>query len=163
MPGQANAWDTKIFPKLEQIKCWARDGYTDAKISEALGINQYTFIKYKKLKPILLDALKVNKEMADQTVENSLFKRANGFTYAETCIKQKRDPFGKLIHEETTRTIKTVLPDTTAGIFWLKNRKPEQWRDAWKVEHSGTVNNKINLSKEEIGKILKDVLKDDDC
>ena len=29
-----------------------------------------------------------------------------------------------------------VPPDTTAAIFWLKNRDPARWRDAWQVEHS---------------------------
>jgi hypothetical protein len=28
-----------------------------------------------------------------------------------------------------------VPPDTTAAIFWLKNRNPAQWRDAWQLEH----------------------------
>ena len=28
-----------------------------------------------------------------------------------------------------------VPPDTTAAIFWLKNRDPAHWRDAWQMEH----------------------------
>jgi hypothetical protein len=32
--------------------------------------------------------------------------------------------------------VEHVPPDVTAQIFWLKNRKPRQWRDAWQIEHS---------------------------
>jgi hypothetical protein len=31
--------------------------------------------------------------------------------------------------------VEHVPPDTTAAIFWLKNRNPAQWRDAWQLEH----------------------------
>lgn len=33
-----------------------------------------------------------------------------------------------------------VPPDTTAGIFWLKNRKPEQWnRPAPRIEEDDDI------------------------
>jgi hypothetical protein len=32
--------------------------------------------------------------------------------------------------------VEDVPPDTTAAIFWLKNKDPAHWRDAWQVEHS---------------------------
>ena len=38
-----------------------------------------------------------------------------------------------------TPIIKHYPPDTTAAIFWLKNRKTDQWRDKQDVEHSGSV------------------------
>ena len=31
--------------------------------------------------------------------------------------------------------VEHVPPDTTAAIFWLKNRDPAHWRDAWQLEH----------------------------
>jgi hypothetical protein len=31
--------------------------------------------------------------------------------------------------------VKHLPPDVTAGIFWLKNRNPVKWRDAWQLEH----------------------------
>ena len=66
------------------------------------------------------EALKKGKEVVDRQVENALLKRALGYTYAEITYEDG---------EETKRVIKEVVPDTTAQIFWLKNRKPEVWRD----------------------------------
>ena len=55
--------------------------------------------------------------------------------------------------------VKEVAPDTTAQIFWLKNRKPETWRDKQQIEHSGGVdvnNNPLQqLSVEELKKLIK--------
>lgn len=165
MPGNSNAWDDIIEPNLDQIAGWTRDGHTIKQICERLGTTEKTFHKYKSTHCELRDALKISREMADLTVENSLFKRANGYTYVETIIKEKRDENGTLMTSETTRIIKTVLPDTTAQIFWLKNRQPEKWRDAWKVHHEGKVdtNAKLNLSKKEVQELLSSVVKDDDC
>jgi hypothetical protein len=30
--------------------------------------------------------------------------------------------------------VEHVPPDTTAAIFWLKNRDPARWRDAWQID-----------------------------
>lgn len=139
MKGRKSAYDTKIKPRLEEIKAWAKNGHTDEDMMEALGISRETFYKYKRDKADFIDALKVNKEIADQTVESSLYLRANGFTYDEvtTTIKE----MGGQEITETKTVKKRVLPDVTACIFWLKNRKPEQWRDKQEIDnkHSGSV------------------------
>ncbi len=44
------------------------------------------------------------------------------------------------------KVIKQVSPDVTAQIFWLKNRRPDRWRDKQDIEHSGGVDNKLDLS-----------------
>ena len=66
-------------------------------------------------------------------MENALLKRALGYTYTET--KKERTAEGV----RTTTTIKEVVPDTTAQIFWLKNRRPDRWRDKQDIEHSGQI------------------------
>ncbi|MEK3993690.1 helix-turn-helix domain-containing protein [Psychrobacillus sp. FSL K6-2365] len=53
--------------------------------------------------------------------------------------------------------IKDVAPDTTAQIFWLKNRKPDKWRDKQNIEHSGSmeINNPLKgLTTEELRKLI---------
>ena len=77
----------------------------------------------------ILAALKKGKEVVDLQVENALLKRALGYEYEE--VKEKYE-LGDLT--ERTVTKKQVIPDTTAQIFWLKNRKPEKWRDKQEVE-----------------------------
>ena len=76
-------------------------------------------------------ALKVGKEAADQRVERSLYQRAVGYHYDAVKIFMpagaKKPVYAPYVEH--------VPPDVTAGIFWLKNRDPEHWRDAWQLEH----------------------------
>nr|DAF34556.1 MAG TPA: terminase small subunit [Caudoviricetes sp.] len=106
------------------IEGWARDGLTDEQIAGNMGVSRSTLNSWKDKYPDILDSLKKGKEIVDRQVENALLKRALGYEYEE--IKEKYE-FGEL--SERTITKKQVVPDTTAQIFWLKNRKPKDWRD----------------------------------
>jgi transposase-like protein len=56
------------------------------------------------------------------------------------------------------KVTKQVAPDTTAQIFWLKNRKPNEWRDKKETELSGgvDVNNPFaSLTTEELRKLAR--------
>lgn len=139
---------THVEPKLELIECWARDGLTDEQISKNLGIAYSTFKEYKNKHSDLSASLKKGKEIIDYQVENALLKRALGYEYEEITYEHG---------EETKRVVKQVAPDTTAQIFWLKNRKPLQWRDKRDIEHSGNINNPYSeLTTEELKKLIKD-------
>ena len=97
------------------------------------------------------DALKKGKEVIDRQVENALLKRALGYEYVETT-KELTD-LGLTVTKQVT---KQVAPDTTAQIFWLKNRKPQEWRDKKETEVTGNlnVNNPFSdLSVEELRKL----------
>ena len=83
-----------------------------------------TLYEWKKKFPEISESLKRGKEVVDRQVENALLKRALGYEYEE--VKEK---FECGVMTERTVTKKEVVPDTTAQIFWLKNRKPEKWRD----------------------------------
>lgn len=48
-----------------------------------------------------------------------------------------REQFPKTKEMLVERKVKEVEPDTTAQIFWLKNRKPDKWRDKQDVQISG--------------------------
>lgn len=130
MAGRPSKYESHVKPKLLLIQAWARDGLTDADICKNLDVGKDAFIEYKKQYPELVEALKTSKDEADIIVENSLYKRAIGYTYEEVTYEN-----GK----ETKRVVKEVTPDTTAQIFWLKNRRPAAWRDKQDIEHSGTI------------------------
>ena len=108
---------------LLKIEGWARDGLTDEQIAENIGISRSTLNMWKNRYSDISDTLKRGKDVIDLQVENALLKRALGYTYTET--KKERTAEGV----RTTTTIKEVVPDTTAQIFWLKNRRPDKWRD----------------------------------
>lgn len=163
-------WETHVKDKLILIEGWARNGLTDEQIAKNLGIAYSTFREYKKKYSALSAALKKGKEVIDFEVENALLKRALGYEYEEVTKERilKKDEHGKPLTDihgfpiyemVVTKTVKKeVTPDTTAQIFWLKNRKSEEWRDKRDVEHSGNmnVNNPYkNLTTEELKKLAK--------
>ena len=109
---------------LLKLEGWARDGLTDEQIAENAGINPATLYVWKKKYPEISESLKRGKEVVDRQVENALLKRALGYEYEE--VKEK---FEGNVMTERTVTKKEVVPDVTAQIFWLKNRRPDKWRD----------------------------------
>lgn len=122
------------------IEGWARDGLTNKQIAHNMGIGLSTFNKWKDENPVFADYLKKSKDVADRIVENSLFKRANGFEYTETTEERVFNPLiNKFEMVITKRVNKVVLPDTTAQIFWLKNKKPDVWQDRRQVENTEAI------------------------
>lgn len=156
-------WETNVKDKLILVEAWARNGLTDEQIAKNLGISKVTFYKYMNEYTELSEHLKKGKEVVDIEVENALLKRALGYKYKEVTkekISQKDSSGRPLIDmhgmpvyklEITKEITKEVSPDTTAQIFWLKNRKPEVWRDKQQIEHSGNINNPYEgLTKEQL-------------
>lgn len=152
-------YETNVKDKLILVEGWARNGLTDEQIAKNLGIAYSTFREYKNKHLALSAALKNGKEVIDFEVENSLLKRALGYKYKEVTKELVRDPKTKKEELKITKeVIKEVAPDTTAQIFWLKNRKPQEWRDKKDIEHSGDM--KINnpykeLTTEELKRIAQ--------
>jgi hypothetical protein len=148
---------------LLQIEAWARDGLTEEQIATNMGIVRSTLNEWKTKFPDISDTLKRGKAIVDIQVENALLKRALGYTYVETTREQviDYDPnTGEKTgsHMEITKTVtKEVQPDTTAQIFWLKNRKPDVWRDKRDVGVEGTINTNnpfAGLTTEELKKLI---------
>lgn len=104
---------------LVLVEGWARDGLIDEQIAKNMNVAYSTFREWKKKFSTLSAALKQGKEVSDRQVENALFKTATGYYYQEETVTNAGDIV----------TIKKYSkPNTTAQIFWLKNRKAE-WTD----------------------------------
>ncbi|WP_461818267.1 helix-turn-helix domain-containing protein [Faecalimonas sp.] len=134
---------------LLKIEGWARDGLTDEQIAENMGVSRSTLNCWKDKYSDISDTLKRGKEVIDRQVENALLKRALGYRYDEITMENGI---------ETKRVTKEVIPDTTAQIFWLKNRKPEEWRDKKDVDLVGEVNTNNpykDLTTEELRKLIE--------
>ena len=140
---------------LLKIEGWARDGLTDEQIAHNMGISRDTLIQWKKKYSDISDTLKKGKEVVDRAVENALLKRALGCT-----VKEKTTMYDENGEKTSERVVeKDVPPDTTAQIFWLKNRKPEEWRDKRDIGLSGEVETKnpfAGLTTEELKKVIQD-------
>ena len=140
-----------VKDKLTLIEGWARDGLTNEQIAKNLGIGKTTFYKMIKEHSELSEHLKKGKEVIDYEVENALLKRALGYKYEEKTYESIYDKELDMHTERLTKRVtKQVAPDTTALIFWLKNRKPKQWRDKIDIEGES---NKETLNK--LDEVLK--------
>lgn len=107
-------------------------GATDAQLADFFGVNVSTIYQWKIVNPEFSESLKVSKEAADDAVERSLFTRALGYEHDEVDIRV-------VDHQIIQTPIKKIYPpDTTAAIFWLKNRRPEKWREMKAIEMTGT-------------------------
>jgi len=116
----------------DAIAALARRGLDDQQIAHDLRISTKTLYAWKKKYVAVGEALKEGKVIADSQVEKALYRRACGYTYTEK--KVIRFPDGSNRSEITE---KEVAPDTTAIIFWLKNRAPDTWRDVQRQEVTG--------------------------
>lgn len=142
---------------LLRLEAYARDGLTNEQIAANIGITRKTLQEWIAKYSDISDTLKRGKEVIDIEVENKLLKRALGYDYTEVTKErvQKKDDRGQpavdlhgfpIYEMAITKTVKKeVAPDTTAQIFWLKNRKPKEWRDKQEMEHSGSINNDITI------------------
>lgn len=127
--GKYQEWLTK--EGLLRLQGWARDGLTDVQIATNMGINVATLYRWENEFCDIRNALKDGKEVVDRQVENALLKSALGYMYDEVTEERRDDELvvTKVVHKE-------VQPNTTAQIFWLKNRKRAEWRD--RVENAIT-------------------------
>lgn len=142
--GKFNKWLTA--DGLLQLEAWARDGLTDEEISKNIGISRSTLSEWKNRFSDISDALKKGKEIVDIHVENSLLKRALGYDYTEVT---KELVNGQMV--AVKEVTKHILPDTTAQIFWLKNRNPEKWRDSRQLRAEASVRSPFSdLTTEEL-------------
>jgi hypothetical protein len=114
---------------VNMAKQAARLGATDADLARIFGVSDATIDNWKAQHHDFLGSLKAGKEEADARVERSLYSRAVGYSFNSEKIFCNKDG-------EVTRVpiVEHVPPDVTAQIFWLKNRDPKRWRDAWQIE-----------------------------
>lgn len=111
-------------------------GMTDKQLAKAFGVAESSLKEWRQVYHAFSAATKEAKEDHDsEKVEKSLLRRALGYKYKEVT-KEKTDNGGMEITKEVT---KEQPPDTTAMIFWLKNRQPARWRDTRNIDHSGGV------------------------
>jgi hypothetical protein len=98
-------------------------GATDKELADFFEVVESTINEWKLKHPEFSESIKAGKILADSEVAEKLFKRATGYSHEDVDIKVID---GQIV---TTDLVKHYPPDTTAAIFWLKNRQKEKWRD----------------------------------
>ena len=111
----------KMFPN--QAKVLASKGFTEMDLAQAFMVCKATITNWKKEHPEFLASINEGREMMDANVEKALIHRAMGYSHKEDKVFCSE---GQIITKEV---VKHYPPDPTSIIFWLKNRKPNEWRD----------------------------------
>lgn len=116
---------SKFRPEfVQQAEKLSGFGLTDREIADFFGVDERTLNRWKHDHDGFCQALKVGKEQSDARVEQSLYRRALG--YSHDAVKIAINAQGEVTQ---VPYVERYPPDTTAAIFWLKNRKPLEWRD----------------------------------
>lgn len=118
------------------LEGWAREGLTNEQIALKMGITAKTLYEWQNKYGEICEAIKKGKAPVDMEVENALLKRARGYSYDETTVEyglsetevdENGNPKRYIKNVKVVK--KEVLPDVGAIAFWLKNRRPDRWRD----------------------------------
>lgn len=117
----------------EQAKQLSTLGMTDREIAGFLKVAVSTLYLWKHEHPEFMEAFLDGRAKTDDRVQASLYHKAIGYTFDSEKVFQFQ---GEIIR---AKTVEHVPPDTTACMFWLKNRKSSEWREKQELEHSGSV------------------------
>ena len=124
--GRPTAYDPKFVRQAKQL---ASLGATDLELAQFFEVSVRTLHRWKVQHARFREALDIGKEAADLKVEDSLYKRAVGYTFDSEKIV--------VVDKEVQRieTLEHVPPDTKAAMFWLQNRRPGLWRSVNHIKH----------------------------
>lgn len=127
--GRPPKYDPDVTPVQAEKLC--EEGFTDAKLAKFFGVTEQTINAWKTSHPEFSESIKRGKDKFDtERVEVALAQRAVGFSHPDVHVSNYQGDV------TITPITKHYPPDTTACIFWLKNRQPGRWRD--KQEHEVT-------------------------
>jgi hypothetical protein len=146
---------------VEQARFLCHRGATDTDLAEFFGVTERTINRWKVAHPEFSSAMVRGKEAADDRVVDRLYHKAMGIEYEEAVPIKLKDVLyenGKRVSEkeriEVVMVKKVIPPDTTAMIFWLKNRRKDEWRDVHQLEH-GRPGDFDQMSTEELKEYIR--------
>lgn len=124
--GRPSAYRTEF---AEQATKLCQLGATDFELAEFFEVDTRTIYRWKNSEPEFCQAVIVGKEKADERVERALFNRAVGYSFESEKVFQFR---GAVVRADT---VEHVPPDPGAAMNWLKNRRPDDWREKSELKH----------------------------
>lgn len=132
--GRPTAYKPEYVAQVEKLCAL---GATDDELADFFEVHRSTIYRWKLEHPEFCDAIKTAKEIADERVERSLYQKATGYNVKEEqAVKLKVDQYKEEV--EVVEVEKHIPADTTAAIFWMKNRRSGKWKDKQEHEHGIT-------------------------
>jgi len=105
-------------------------GATNADLAALFEVDVTTIDRWLAEKPEFRGAVYKGREGADADVARSLYQRATG--YRHKAVKIVAD--AKTGAEHIVPYVEHYPPDTAAAFIWLKNRRPDLWRDRQQID-----------------------------
>jgi len=135
-PSKLDGVDMDLLEKLYKA------GVDDTQVAKIIGVNRTTLWNWRQSNKEFLNTLKDWKDEADLEVEKSLYTSACGFSKMV-----KRGAYDKKTHKLNEWEEEHYFPpNPTSMIFWLKNRKPKQWRERNQNPNEGDKKNQIIIA-----------------
>lgn len=132
--GRPTAYKPEYADQAEKL---CRLGATDKEMADFFDVAESTLNLWKKEHSEFSESLKRGKVIADANVADRLYQRAMGYEHDDVELKVVSIGNNQGSEVEEVKVRKYYPPDSTAAIFWLKNRRPREWRDKQEIEHSG--------------------------
>lgn len=135
--GRPSLYNPDEHPKAARLL--TGNGKTLADLAESFGVARSTIEEWMAAHPEFSGAIKLGREDASAAVERALFQRATGYSHPAVKILAVSGGQGVGSSVEKVPYTEHYPPDTEAAKFWLKNRRPGEWKDKQEVEHGGRV------------------------
>ena len=135
---------------VPQVFKYCLAGLTDTQIASLFEISESTLNEWKNKYPEFSESLKKGKEDADSNVASMLYKKAVGYREKRQVPIKIRETINGESSKEKVEVVEVedyYPPETSAQIFWLKNRNPQMWRDKREVEMEVENKNHFDYSK----------------
>lgn len=154
MEGRPTRYRSEFSEQAEKL---CKLGATDKEVADFFHVSDRTINRWKQSHFEFCQSLKNGKILADANVADRLYQRAMGFEHDSEEIKVVSDGSGLGSSIERVPIKKIYPPDTTAAIFWLKNRQKDKWRDKQEMGITDKEGNDVSsLTDEELtNKIAK--------
>ena len=127
-PGRPSLYEPEFAAQAFEL-CLA--GATNQDLADTFEVGHSTIDNWLQKHPEFAQSVKRGRALADGRVAHGLYSRAIGYTYETTRVVLHRG--------EPVSVPQTVHkpPDVRAGIFWLRNRRPQQWGTGARPAASG--------------------------
>lgn len=138
---------TKYNPDYcEQAEKLCKLGATDKELADFFDVCEDTIYEWKKQYPEFSESIRAGKVIADMRVASALYDGTMDREVIEQqAIKLKTVRYNGNGQREETEDVRVVdlvkiIPaDFRNQQFWLKNRKPANWKDKSETEQSGSL------------------------
>lgn len=131
--GRPTDYDESFCIQAEKL---CKLGATDEELADFFEVTKQTINNWKVVHPEFFSSIKSGKQIADAEVADRLYQRALGYEHNDVHILTVSDGAGAGSHVEQVPIRKIYPPDPTAAIFWLKNRRPKEWRDKQEIDQT---------------------------